>query len=372
MKRPPLWKVKRELGRLGGQLAEQGNRVLDILRRYRHDRKRRSDWIITQGVQPLGPKLAVFVVFQPKGIAASSFMTLEYLHKNGFSVLVTSNAALSGADRAKLAEMAFRVIERPNFGYDFGAYRDSVLYLRDMGIAVDHLLLLNDSTWFPLSLNSKALAHVMAVDDPFYGFVYKSENIKQQTRAADHMESHFLSFRKAALDSDGFKRFWDEYRMSNSRNWTIQKGEKGISKAMAQAGFASQGMISHSGFLAHLATKTNPEVREVLREMVYDRAGDCALRDQLVEAFSDSPDWHQRAMDHFADCLNGMHYFISSAFIAVALRELNLPFIKKAHEDRFHLSRAFVIDHLSNDSRVEIDPRVLTEVNAAVANFKSR
>jgi hypothetical protein len=357
---------------LGNQLVEQGNSLLDVARRHFYERKRRSDWMITQGAQPLGTKLAVFVVFQPMGIVPSSLLTLEYLNKNGFSVLVTSNAALSSTDRTKLAANAFRVIERPNFGYDFGAYRDSILYLQDQEIEVQHLLLLNDSTWFPLSLNSNALEHVMEVDDPFYGFVYKSEDTKRKNRAADHMESHFLSFRKAALESEGFKEFWAHYRMSNSRNWTIQKGEKGISKAMAQAGFASQGMISHSSFLAYMAANTNRALLEVLREMVYDRVDDGSIRDQLVGTFNDSPEWRQRVLDHFAVCLNGMHYFISSAFIAVALCELNLPFIKKAYEDRFHLSRAFVIEHLLDDSRVDIDPRVLTELNAAVVNFKSR
>lgn len=94
----------------------------------------------------MGPKLAVFVVFRPKGVAASIYMTLEYLCKHGITVLITSNAALNHDDRQKFASLAWKVIERPNFGYDFGAYRDSILYLRDQGVEPDHLLLMNDST----------------------------------------------------------------------------------------------------------------------------------------------------------------------------------------------------------------------------------
>jgi lipopolysaccharide biosynthesis protein len=318
----------------------------------------------------MGSKLAVYVLFQPNGVAGSTYIALEYLRKHGFTILITSNATLSEHDRQKLAALAWTVIERPNFGYDFGAYRDSILYLHDKHVEPDHLLLMNDSTWFPLSLNSTALDHVVAVDAPFYGFIYKSENTEHHKRGVDHMESHFLSFRKPALDSTEFKTFWAHYKMSSSRNQTIQKGEKGISKAMERAGFVSQGMISHKSFLAHLDAKTNTALREILGETMYHRARERNERDQIVDAFADTDEWHAQAMAHFDWCLDCMQYFVSAAFIAVTLPELDLPFVKKTREDRFHLARKYVLDHFANDDRVEIDPIILAEVAQTVENYE--
>lgn len=365
MKSLPWWKFKREVKRLSGQIGLR----FEVFKRFYYEHKGRSHWSITDGAQEVGPRVAIFMLFQPNGIAASTFLTLDYLRHYGFSILIVSNAKLHDEDRAKLAGLVWRIIERPNFGYDFGAYRDSVLYLREENVHPDHLVLMNDSTWFPLSKNSDALDHVLSVETPFYGLIYKTENVIHHRRSSDHMESHFLSFRKPALESAAFKDFWTGYKMSNSRNRTIQIGEKGISRAMEQAGFTSKGMISHDSFMAHVDGKTNRELHDILQNVTYHRKRERIERDDLVRDFADTAAWRSNAMDHFQWCLDCMQYFVSTAFICVTLPEMGLPFVKKAREDRFHLARVFVLENFSTDSRVEIDPIILNEIATAVENY---
>ena len=370
MNLPPRWKVARELRRLKKQATEPLRILFESVLRFYYSIFGRRLWQITQGTQAMGSKVAVYVLFQPNGVADSTYIALEYLRKHGFSILIASNASLSERDRKKLAASAWTVVERPNFGYDFGAYRDSILYLRNQGIEPDHLLLMNDSTWFPLSLNSTALDHVMSVSAPFFGFVYKVENSKLSKLAGDHMESHFLSFRKPALDCIEFKDFWTHYKMSSSRRRTIQIGEKGITRAMENAGFASDGMISHKSFLAYLDNKTNSELRGILLEAVYHRTREQTERDQMVKNYADTDTWRADALAHFDRCLDCGHYFVSTAFIAVTLPELHLPFIKKAREERFHLTRKCVVNQLADDDRVEIDPIILAEITQAVVSYE--
>jgi hypothetical protein len=328
----------------------------------------RSLWKITNGQRTASQKIATFVLFQPDGVAPSTLMTCEYLCKHDFSTLVISNARLSESDRNELALRSWKVIERPNFGYDFGAYRDGIAFVRSEGITPDHMLLMNDSTWFPLSMNSPSLSHVIEAKDPFYGLLFKSENIKIHGPARDHMESHFLSFKRAALESDAFTGFWNSYLMTSSRYATIQDGEKGITVAMSKAGFSTNGMLSHGLLLKHFETKTNAELRKILEDMVCHRESEISKNAAMLLAYDDSSEWRSAALAHFGECLESMEYFINTAFVSIAIKELGLPFLKKSKERRFELAREFVANRLADDPDFDFDPQVMAEIRASIGN----
>jgi hypothetical protein len=58
----------------------------------------------TEGNLQVGPKIAVFVLYQPSGIAGWSLLTCRHLIANGYSPLVISNAALRDEDRRRLTD----------------------------------------------------------------------------------------------------------------------------------------------------------------------------------------------------------------------------------------------------------------------------
>lgn len=81
----------------------------------------------TPGTHPSGPRVCVYTIYPIAGVRQSHFDTLEALGTAGFSAIVVSNLPLDATARADLAARSAMVIERPNFGYDFGAYREGVL-----------------------------------------------------------------------------------------------------------------------------------------------------------------------------------------------------------------------------------------------------
>ena len=190
MKLPPLWKVKREAWRVREKIQDLVlPRFTDRLNQNRHDRSLSTLLRETPGEMPLTARVAVFVLFQPKGVAPSTFLTVDHLSAENWSVIVISNAPLSDLDRSRLAKKAAHVIERPNTGYDFGAYREGWMWLGRLGHSVDKLILMNDSSWFPLRRKDDSLRRMEAMDVDLAGHIFKTE--KSEDKGRDHVEFAF-------------------------------------------------------------------------------------------------------------------------------------------------------------------------------------
>jgi len=145
------WKIRRELGRLGQQIKGILDRFTDPISQRRLDRAVAAGLLQLDGTLPVSDKIAVFLIYQPTGLAASTFETCHMLSQAGYAPLVVSNCPLTAQDRSRLEAVVWRAVERPNFGYDFGGYRDGLTCLRQWGIAPAELLILNDSVWLPVS-----------------------------------------------------------------------------------------------------------------------------------------------------------------------------------------------------------------------------
>ena len=62
---PPLWKVRRELGRLSQQLRAVLEFFYEPFLRWQHDRERTERLKVTPGASTPARKVAVYLVFQP-------------------------------------------------------------------------------------------------------------------------------------------------------------------------------------------------------------------------------------------------------------------------------------------------------------------
>ncbi len=376
----PRWKIERELVRIKERTARRIARVREPLRQRWYDRHFETELRIAEGKVAGGSKIAIFVLFQPRGLARSVSLTCRHLVANGYSPLILSNAPLSDADRETLRGLSWRVVERPNFGYDFGAYRDGIRLLWRDGIEPEALVLMNDSTWFPLREADDSLARIEAMDAPFSGFVFKQEPYGRGN--AWHVESHFLHFRREALTSDAFRTFWSGYPLSDDRVQTIVRGEKGISNAMMSAGFAPQSLVSFASFLCWAAEAPSATLRWVLSGATYhieSRARDVRL---LLDHYADTPDWRLQAFAQISDMLNSLEFFPSTTFIHATMDEFGLPFVKKSTEprfrrlkfgqDRLHLARVKVMEMHRSGEIPPLDPVVANEMSADIASFSAK
>lgn len=365
MSLPPIWKVRREVRRVKDQMkvATLYEPTLRILH---------GKWLANRaqpilGKVVLGKKVAIFILFQPKGVANSIYFSCDHLIAHGYSPVILSNAPLSDSDRAALLERSALLLERPNFGYDFGAYQDGVRLLDRMGLKPDRLILMNDSTWFPLRANDTSIARMEASGEAFIGHLYKTE--PRIRRGRDHMESHFLMFDRTALQSDEFKCFWKLYSMTSSRSNTIERGEKGITIAMFEAGFGSQGLVSKISVLERLANEPFAVLKRMLIEASFDLNKFHHATQDLIATATDTAEWRQKVLDHVRDMIQSFVTTLSATFIYFTMTRLDLGFVKKSNDECFHKTRIKVLEMEKSGDIEPLNHDVRAEMKAAVASW---
>ena len=369
MSLPPIWKVKREIRRIRDQAMLASTNLYEPFFRWRHKK-----WL-TEIVKPisgeiiLGEKVAIFILFQPKGVAQSIYFTCDHLIAQGYSPFILSNAPLSNTDRTELLARSALLLERPNFGYDFGAYQDGIRLLDRLGCKPDRLILMNDSTWFPLRVNDTSIERMEASGDAFTGLIEKIEPDLRHHKGIDHLESHLLMFKGPALKCVPFAEFWKNYRASSNRTNTIVRGEKKISDTMFNAGFRSEGLLSRQKFLDRISLLSYDELLGILIEFCDVRADVTYPISTLIKKAHDTPKWREDAIRQLGELVFAQNYLLTTTFVFASMKYLGLGFVKKGHEKISHVTRQKVLN-LGAARKIEpIDPAVRAEMEQTVANW---
>lgn len=316
----PVWKLRRELGRLRQQLQAIPGAVMDPRAQARLDALVAQGLPMMQGRVPLGQKVAIYLLWQPRGIAASVLRTCRWMADSGYAPLIVSNAPLTEADRAALAPVVWRAVERPNFGYDFGGYRDGLTCLRQWGVKPARLVILNDSIWVPLQDGDTLLARLEGLPADIAG------SILRERGEALFLESYLYSIRGPVLDHLAFRAFWDTLRLTSNKYLVIRRGERGFSQAMRDAGLTLAALYPLRDFLTALDAAGEGDLREVLRHAAHP--DDAVQADLRALAKSSSPDFSAVARDRIMSVLKRAQFY--STFPVGAVRWLDYPIMKKS------------------------------------------
>lgn len=295
------WKLGRELQRIGQQLRSIPEFFLEPGQRRRHDATR-TQWLRPlEGAVPLARKVALLLLYQPAGVSKATRWTCEHLVRKGYAPLIISNASLSIADRAMLVPVTWRMAERPNFGYDFGGYRDGIWLLDQLQADPDVLIILNDSIWFPLTSNETLIDRMEASTADFVGALQldplrQREGIPMKKRP--FFGSFFLMAKRGALQHLAFQRFWERYRLTSNKYKTIRRGERGLSHTLLDAGIRCEAIYTRSALDAHMRSLDNAALRRLLQQdlITIDERIEQDMQ-SCVTAYEDSNYWRTRAID---------------------------------------------------------------------------
>ena len=318
-------KLHREGARVFHRAVDALRAPLDALARSAHDRSFDPGTATLAGERPLSGKVAVLVTFQPQGVAASVLETCRFLDAAGYAVLLVANAPLSDTDRTRLLPLCWKVLPRPNRGYDFGGYRDGVRCLRDLLPRLDSLLLVNDSIWLPIVQGPDMLRGMEDDPSPFCGVALEKRGGKSRGRW--HYQSFLLQFKPGALRSPAFRNYWQGMRLSDIKRVVLKHGEKGLSQAMFLAGLGGEGPATRSLLLAKLAAQDNAFLRQTLTYAAYESAPDQAQGMALLDGFQDTADWRRAALHHMERMLDWLPF--PAVFGFAALRLQKVAYMKK-------------------------------------------
>jgi hypothetical protein len=350
----PGWKIRRELGRLGQQLRGLGERLTDPAAQRRLDRAVAAGLPRIDGALPCAPKVALYLIYQPGGIAASTLETCHWLAANGYAPLVVSNAPIRAADRDRLAAAVWRAVERPNFGYDFGGYRDGLTSLAQWGVAPEELVILNDSVWLPVLPDTDLMARLAAEPAEVAGTILR-------TRGSERfLESYLYRLRRPVLEHPGFADFWAGLRLTSNKYHVIRRGERGFSAAMRAAGLRVAGVYDSAALAGRIAQQDDAFLRTTLRHAAYIDAPLAAARDRLLAGTG--PGWRAAALAHVTEVLEKRLGY--STFPHAMARLTGYPLLKKSAEP---VSRAWRLAHLAAVEAGDLpapSPALLAEIRA--------
>ena len=336
---PPLWKVRRELASFVRQLPTSLKRLTTWLFATRfYDltlaRKiRRFD-----GKLPEAQRVAIYLIFPDHGLLASHLMALEYLANTGYATKVVSNLPLSDADRSILLDHCWTYLERPNYGYDFGGYRDGILDLAAKLGTLERLVILNDSCWFPLPGSRDWLDDVEALNVDFaaatshygtprvdaadfasirWGYTLKHRNF--------HYGSFALCLREKVLRHPDFLTYWRKLALTNAKKAIVRRGETGFTLWALRRNLSTACTLDIARLDRDLARLDQARLMQVAQEMVTpDKPGLRELRQRLL---SGSPTREQiLALILTMVSAQGASY----ALAGYATRALGFPFLKKS------------------------------------------
>ena len=361
-----VWKIHRELSRLKLQIKGLWDTLYEPKLRRQHDLTIDDHLIIRQGNAEVQDRIALFLLYQPDGVPDSVYETCDYLRFSGFCVLIVSNCVVEEHDLRKLSEKAWRIIQRPNFGYDFGGYRDGILWLKRQGINPSRFLLLNDSIWLPVFSGafSSWLGQLCLRSKDLIGAVEFSGHRRAswlRGKRKPFLGSFFLLFSSTAWRHPAFDSFWQSYEMTSNKHATIRRGERGLSDALRQAGLDIHSAFRREMMDDYVQAATSHELIQLLQDLVVMDTARRRAKQDLCAKFSEHPTWQLLARQTITDQTNIQNTL--ACLPLTCLQIFGVPLLKKG-TDILQLEALRQIAAAADAGEISLTPALSSELKA--------
>jgi len=125
-----------------------------------------------------------------------------------------------------------KLVNRENSGYDFGAYQAGLATLRPFANLIDEILFMNNSVY-------KVHNSLMALMSSVRNSGFDVTAITNSKEKGLHLQSYFLHLKKTVLAKDEFWNWFEDLKVSDSRNVTIDKLELPFAHIIESFGLSS-------------------------------------------------------------------------------------------------------------------------------------
>lgn len=353
------WKIRRELLRVWHQAYDIASIPADRFRQKKHDVDFPKRVHLLDGSQGVDRKVALFLIYQPGRVANSVLVTCGDLVARGFAILLVSNTPIDAADLERLKPLCWRIAIRPNFGYDFGGYRDGLRVIHEAGLDPDRLVILNDSIWYPTNPDCALLDRLETQGEAFTGPVFIGN--AERSPANRHFQSFFFLIRREALQSAAFLAYWRNGRVSSRKRVVLKQGEKGFSQAMFSGGFGGNPLPTRETLHKELSKQSNAFLYKTL---CYASYADQSLLDEATALLRDDPEmpgWRGRALTHMWRAVS--RHSPIGVFVYASMLLLDLGFLKKrSFSDVFDGMRWQYVRAVRNGDLPAPHPDVMEEI----------
>ena len=149
-------------------------------------------------------KTAIFVIYQNDKIPFYVQNVLDVLQKLNVDCVLNINDSFSEENIEKLRHQCSQLLVRRNFGFDFAAYKDTIL--RTDLKKQKHLVLMNDTLFYFKKDLDKLFVQLF---EDNYDVVAFSRNSFDQS---PHVQSFLFSISNRVIIDKDFKDYWNNYK----------------------------------------------------------------------------------------------------------------------------------------------------------------
>jgi hypothetical protein len=213
---------------------------------------------VQPGAEPAADasRIALYVHYSPIGQVSDMVRRqIELLRRAGFAVVFISMApSIPDDDWDAVRRLSALVVQRENFGLDFGAWHDVLPEVRRRWANPDELMLVNDSVLGPIHPLEPVIAAMRSGGDGLFGL---TENLE----GGVHLQSYMLLARGQGAVAD-LIRFLQRMRISHAKWLVIQRGEIRLARWMRRRGHRVAALFGYAR-LVHAVVADRPERRRL-------------------------------------------------------------------------------------------------------------
>jgi hypothetical protein len=175
-------------------------------------------------------RIALYVHYSPGGQVSDMVRRqLALLAGSGFSIVFISMAArIPEDDWQAVRELCALVVQRENFGRDFGAWHDVMPEVARRWADLDELMLVNDSVLGPIRALEPVIETMRAGGEGLFG-------LTESLQGGSHLQSYMLLARGRGAVGD-LEQFLTAMHISHSKWLLIQMGEIKLARWMRKRG----------------------------------------------------------------------------------------------------------------------------------------
>lgn len=158
---------------------------------------------------------------------------IKALYEFGISIIFISNSSISEEDKQILSPYIMDIRLRPNEGFDFTAWKETILELGSECISrYDELILMNSSCYGPFFPLEEMFSKMDKEKVDFWGIMENTDS-----RYIDHIVSNFCVFRRTILCNDIFMNFWKHLEKISTFRDCVYNGELRMTKYFTDNGY---------------------------------------------------------------------------------------------------------------------------------------
>lgn len=217
-------------------------------------------------------RLGIYVIYDSEKIIDEYIETvLAGLRTHISKLIVVCNFTIVKSGWNRIERYADEIKCRENIGFDAGAYKDVFQEIYDSGVICqfDEVLVANDSFYGPIDSFDTVFFTMNGSDCDYWGFTRYPGGIYEEREITPHIQSYFMCFRKAVMNSRVFRDFWYEMKYPKTFIEAVFNFEFHLNHVLEGAGFMGMAYTDRNSRSLGIQFGENPYMKyplELLRD----------------------------------------------------------------------------------------------------------